>query len=54
MFLQIEQLTCPLMYIVGGDDLSTSSIENANLVDFFLFSIVLFHCHKSLVLESIY
>lgn len=31
-FSQIENLTCPLMCIVGEDDLSTSSTENTNLV----------------------
>uniref|UniRef100_A0A3B4WW16 Bile acid-CoA:amino acid N-acyltransferase-like n=1 Tax=Seriola lalandi dorsalis TaxID=1841481 RepID=A0A3B4WW16_SERLL len=31
VFLQLENLACPLMYIVGEDDLSASSIENANL-----------------------
>ncbi|KAF3856526.1 hypothetical protein F7725_017249 [Dissostichus mawsoni] len=29
----LEHLTCPLMYIVGEDDLSASSIENANLIE---------------------
>lgn len=40
VFLQIENLTCPLMYIEGRDDLNAASTENANLVDclsFFLF-----------------
>uniref|UniRef100_A0A8C2XR61 Acyl-coenzyme A thioesterase 4-like n=1 Tax=Cyclopterus lumpus TaxID=8103 RepID=A0A8C2XR61_CYCLU len=32
-FLQMENLACPLMYIVGEDDQNTSSIENANMVD---------------------
>lgn len=32
-FLQLEDLPCPLMYIVGEDDLSASSMENANLVN---------------------
>lgn len=32
MFLQLEKLTCPLLYIVGEDDLSASSMDNANLV----------------------
>ncbi|KAG7238288.1 hypothetical protein INR49_030999 [Caranx melampygus] len=31
--VKIENLTCPLMYIVGEDDLSTSSMENANLIE---------------------
>ncbi|XP_034726403.1 bile acid-CoA:amino acid N-acyltransferase-like [Etheostoma cragini] len=30
--VKIEHLTCPLMYIVGEDDLSASSIESANLI----------------------
>uniref|UniRef100_A0A3Q4AML1 Acyl-coenzyme A thioesterase 4-like n=1 Tax=Mola mola TaxID=94237 RepID=A0A3Q4AML1_MOLML len=28
-----KKLTCPIMYIVGEDDLSSSSIENANLME---------------------
>lgn len=40
MFLQVEKLTCPIMYIVGEDDLSSSSIENANLVCFILFHVL--------------
>ncbi|KAF1391480.1 hypothetical protein PFLUV_G00042570 [Perca fluviatilis] len=31
--VKIEHLTCPLMYIVGEDDLSASSIESANLIE---------------------
>ncbi|XP_054472586.1 bile acid-CoA:amino acid N-acyltransferase-like [Anoplopoma fimbria] len=31
--VKIENLTCPLMYIVGEDDLSSSSMENANLIE---------------------
>ncbi|KAM7422315.1 hypothetical protein PAMA_010402 [Pampus argenteus] len=31
--VKIENITCPLMYIVGEDDLSSSSIENANLIE---------------------
>ncbi|XP_018554566.1 peroxisomal succinyl-coenzyme A thioesterase isoform X1 [Lates calcarifer] len=31
--VKIENLTCPLMYIVGEDDLSSSSIENADLIE---------------------
>lgn len=36
MFVQIEHLACPLMFIVGEDDLSSSSIENADLINYFL------------------
>ncbi|XP_007561278.1 bile acid-CoA:amino acid N-acyltransferase-like [Poecilia formosa] len=32
-FLKVEKLDCPLMYIVGEDDLSTASIENADLIE---------------------
>ncbi|XP_044034353.1 peroxisomal succinyl-coenzyme A thioesterase-like isoform X4 [Siniperca chuatsi] len=31
--VKLEHLACPLMYIVGEDDLSASSIENANLIE---------------------
>ncbi|TDH14330.1 hypothetical protein EPR50_G00041290 [Perca flavescens] len=31
--VKIEHLNCPLMYIVGEDDLSASSIESANLIE---------------------
>ncbi|XP_073324726.1 peroxisomal succinyl-coenzyme A thioesterase-like [Pagrus major] len=31
--VKVERLTCPLMYIVGEDDLSSSAIENANLIE---------------------
>ncbi|XP_031178736.1 bile acid-CoA:amino acid N-acyltransferase-like [Sander lucioperca] len=31
--VKIEHLTCPLMYIVGEDDLSASSMETANLIE---------------------
>ncbi|XP_070758797.1 bile acid-CoA:amino acid N-acyltransferase-like [Enoplosus armatus] len=31
--VKLEHLDCPLMYIVGEDDLSASSIENANLIE---------------------
>ncbi|XP_037303784.2 peroxisomal succinyl-coenzyme A thioesterase-like isoform X2 [Pungitius pungitius] len=31
--VKLEDLPCPLMYIVGEDDLSTSSMENANLIE---------------------
>nr|XP_046240082.1 bile acid-CoA:amino acid N-acyltransferase-like isoform X2 [Scatophagus argus] len=31
--VKVELLSCPLMYIVGEDDLSTSSLENANLIE---------------------
>lgn len=31
--VKMENLDCPLMYIVGEDDLSASSIENANLIE---------------------
>nr|XP_046240083.1 peroxisomal succinyl-coenzyme A thioesterase-like [Scatophagus argus] len=31
--VKVELLSCPLMYIVGEDDLSTSSVENANLIE---------------------
>ncbi|XP_026163888.1 bile acid-CoA:amino acid N-acyltransferase-like isoform X1 [Mastacembelus armatus] len=31
--LKMENLACPIMYIVGEDDLSTSSTENANLLE---------------------
>ncbi|XP_023279354.1 bile acid-CoA:amino acid N-acyltransferase-like [Seriola lalandi dorsalis] len=31
--VKLENLACPLMYIVGEDDLSASSIENANLIE---------------------
>ncbi|KAM9860076.1 peroxisomal succinyl-coenzyme A thioesterase-like [Aulostomus maculatus] len=30
--LKIENIACPLMYIVGEDDLSSASSENANLI----------------------
>uniref|UniRef100_A0A3B5R5A6 Bile acid-CoA:amino acid N-acyltransferase-like n=1 Tax=Xiphophorus maculatus TaxID=8083 RepID=A0A3B5R5A6_XIPMA len=32
-FLKVEKLDCPLMYIVGEDDLSSASIENADLIE---------------------
>lgn len=32
LFIQLENLTCPLMFIVGEDDLSSASQENADLV----------------------
>lgn len=31
--VKLEDLPCPLMYIVGEDDLSASSMENANLIE---------------------
>uniref|UniRef100_A0A3P9ME43 Uncharacterized protein n=1 Tax=Oryzias latipes TaxID=8090 RepID=A0A3P9ME43_ORYLA len=31
--VKLEEITCPLMYIVGEDDLSASSIENADLIE---------------------
>ncbi|XP_038154088.1 acyl-coenzyme A thioesterase 1-like isoform X2 [Cyprinodon tularosa] len=31
--VQLEKLDCPVMYIVGEDDLSASSIENADLIE---------------------
>ncbi|XP_042262565.1 bile acid-CoA:amino acid N-acyltransferase-like isoform X1 [Thunnus maccoyii] len=31
--VKIENVACPLMYIVGEDDLSASSIENANVIE---------------------
>ncbi|KAM8917006.1 bile acid-CoA:amino acid N-acyltransferase-like isoform 2-T2 [Spinachia spinachia] len=31
--VKLEDLPCPLMYIVGEDDLSASSTENANLIE---------------------
>ncbi|XP_053172457.1 peroxisomal succinyl-coenzyme A thioesterase-like [Scomber japonicus] len=31
--VKIEKVACPLMYIVGEDDLSASSIENANVIE---------------------
>ncbi|KAM7401925.1 hypothetical protein PAMP_017202 [Pampus punctatissimus] len=31
--VKIENIACPLMYIVGEDDLSSSSIENANMIE---------------------
>lgn len=31
-FFQLENLSCPLMFIVGEDDLSSASLENADLV----------------------
>uniref|UniRef100_A0A8C7XTJ3 Acyl-coenzyme A thioesterase 4-like n=1 Tax=Oryzias sinensis TaxID=183150 RepID=A0A8C7XTJ3_9TELE len=31
VLMQLEEITCPLMYIVGEDDLSVLSIENADL-----------------------
>ncbi|XP_051272121.1 bile acid-CoA:amino acid N-acyltransferase-like isoform X2 [Dicentrarchus labrax] len=31
--VKIERLACPVTYIVGEDDLSCSSIENANLIE---------------------
>ncbi|XP_026163891.1 bile acid-CoA:amino acid N-acyltransferase-like isoform X3 [Mastacembelus armatus] len=31
--VKMENLACPIMYIVGEDDLSTSSTENANLLE---------------------
>ncbi|XP_047202281.1 bile acid-CoA:amino acid N-acyltransferase-like [Girardinichthys multiradiatus] len=31
--VKLEKLDCPLMYIVGEDDLSTSSTENADLIE---------------------
>ncbi|XP_070708638.1 bile acid-CoA:amino acid N-acyltransferase-like [Pempheris klunzingeri] len=31
--VKLEDLVCPLMYILGEDDLSASSIENANLIE---------------------
>ncbi|XP_068449755.1 bile acid-CoA:amino acid N-acyltransferase-like [Clinocottus analis] len=30
--VKVEHLTCPLMYVMGEDDLSCSSMENANLI----------------------
>ncbi|XP_008318306.1 bile acid-CoA:amino acid N-acyltransferase-like [Cynoglossus semilaevis] len=30
--VKLEKLTCPLLYIVGEDDLSASSMDNANLI----------------------
>ncbi|XP_043979387.1 bile acid-CoA:amino acid N-acyltransferase-like [Gambusia affinis] len=32
-FAKVEKLDCPLMYIVGEDDLSSASIENADLIE---------------------
>ncbi|XP_035996663.1 bile acid-CoA:amino acid N-acyltransferase isoform X1 [Fundulus heteroclitus] len=32
-FVKLEKLDCPLMYIVGEDDLSASSTENADLIE---------------------
>ncbi|KAF3689702.1 Acyl-coenzyme A thioesterase 4 [Channa argus] len=31
--VKIENITCPLLYILGEDDLSMSSLENANLIE---------------------
>ncbi|KAM6927560.1 acyl-coenzyme A thioesterase 1-like [Xenentodon cancila] len=31
--VKLENLSCPLMYIVGEDDLSASSIENADVIE---------------------
>uniref|UniRef100_A0A1A7ZLN4 BAAT/Acyl-CoA thioester hydrolase C-terminal domain-containing protein n=1 Tax=Nothobranchius furzeri TaxID=105023 RepID=A0A1A7ZLN4_NOTFU len=31
--VELEKLDCPLMYIVGEDDLSASSIENADMIE---------------------
>ncbi|XP_042356582.1 peroxisomal succinyl-coenzyme A thioesterase-like isoform X2 [Plectropomus leopardus] len=31
--VKLENITCPLMYIVGEDDLSASSIENADVIE---------------------
>ncbi|XP_034388940.1 bile acid-CoA:amino acid N-acyltransferase-like [Cyclopterus lumpus] len=31
--VKMENLACPLMYIVGEDDQNTSSIENANMIE---------------------
>ncbi|KAF6735730.1 Acyl-coenzyme A thioesterase 2, mitochondrial [Oryzias melastigma] len=31
--VKLEEISCPLMYIVGEDDLSASSIENADLIE---------------------
>ncbi|XP_041836716.1 acyl-coenzyme A amino acid N-acyltransferase 1-like isoform X2 [Melanotaenia boesemani] len=31
--VKLEKLNCPLMYIVGEDDLSASSIENADMIE---------------------
>ncbi|XP_029287376.1 acyl-coenzyme A thioesterase 4-like isoform X2 [Cottoperca gobio] len=31
--VKMEHLACPLMYIVGEDDMSSSSMENANLIE---------------------
>lgn len=31
--VKLENIDCPLMYIVGEDDLSASSIENADLIE---------------------
>lgn len=47
VFLQIEHIACPFMYIVGEDDQSSSSIENANLVYY-----VLFYCNNNNILND--
>ncbi|XP_058487191.1 bile acid-CoA:amino acid N-acyltransferase-like [Solea solea] len=31
--LKLENITCPLMYILGEDDLNTSSVESVNLIE---------------------
>uniref|UniRef100_A0A3P9HRG1 Uncharacterized protein n=1 Tax=Oryzias latipes TaxID=8090 RepID=A0A3P9HRG1_ORYLA len=31
VLMQLEEITCPLMFVVGEDDMSASSIENADL-----------------------
>lgn len=31
--VKLENLTCPLMYVLGEDDLSASSIENADVIE---------------------
>lgn len=31
--MKLEKLNCPLLYIVGEDDLNASSMDNANLIE---------------------
>uniref|UniRef100_A0A3P9HRJ3 Acyl-CoA thioesterase 19 n=1 Tax=Oryzias latipes TaxID=8090 RepID=A0A3P9HRJ3_ORYLA len=33
VLMQLEEITCPLMFVVGEDDMSASSIENADLIE---------------------
>lgn len=37
------------MYIVGEDDLSSSAIENANLVDYLLFVFLVLFCFSQFI-----